>query len=891
VGQTIGRYKVLEKLGSGGMGDVFKAEDSKLGRPVALKLLASHLLRDEEAVKRFQREARAAAALSHPNITTIYEIDQDQDKTFLALEYIEGETLEERIAKGPLPLPEALEIAQQIAAGLEAAHAAGVVHRDIKPGNVLVTPDRRVKILDFGLALLTEGSKLTQLDTTVGTVAYMSPEQAQGGDIDHRTDIWALGCLLYEMVTSERPFPGVHDQALLYEIVNQAPEPLTGVRAGVPMELEFVVSKCLAKDREDRHGSAEEVAKDLRTLCERLKSGRSTISPTANLIAGVRPAVASASAPKPAEALPPDSVIVKNSSQRVLRAMLAAATLAILVLSFLYFTQAPPETLEPPTRRFSFSQEGLSAASISPDGRYIAFAVGTAPESSLWLRALGSETPREIPGTKGARPILAAWSPDSKYIVFATTTEIKRVDINGGDPVTLGDSPIVFFGASWSPDGERIVLTAGSGVLRDIPSRGGESKLLLEDHAGGARWPHFLPMADGSEAVLYEAGSRIWVLDLDSSERREIGPGSAPVYSREGYLIYGSGDAGESGLRAVPFSLATLQPSGEAFPIAETGEFASVARDGTLVYSTGTGSGIETLVWRDRAGEVLETIGQPQRDIERPALAPDDEWIAVNSREGGVLEIWISDLQRSTKTRLASLGQGLQRNPDWSPSGQEVVYQSQTDQGYCLMRARADGTGEPVVLVESANATRAPAWSRDGRYLFYYEADPQMGSEIRYIEFGADGAAGEPVTFHSSPANERDPRLSPDGRFLTYISDESGRAEIYVQPFPDGSWKLQASVNGGIDPRWSPVGDELYYVTDAGLMAVSVSAEQEFRLGQPQLLFEDPSLSTGGAGVMYDVSRDGRRFVTVAAFEGEDETVVPSVRIVENWYEEFRERE
>ena len=895
-GQTISHYKILEKIGSGGMGEVWKAEDLKLGRQVALKFLASHLVSDAETLKRFEREAKAAASLSHPNICHVYEIDEADGKAFLAMEFVKGEALDARIEKGPMPLNDALDLGRQIAEGLQEAHAAGVVHRDVKPGNILVTPEGRAKILDFGLALLTEGSKLTKLDTTVGTVAYMSPEQAQGAEVDHRTDIWALGVVLYEMVAGVRPFKGQYDQALLYEIVNEQPEPLTGIRAGVPMELEVFVGKCLAKDAADRYDSAAELAKDLRTLAEKLKSGRSTILRT-NLTAGVPQTMTGAHAPSP-----PEAMIVQQRSLRVLQSLLAAATLASLVLGFLYFAQSPPEAPETPTRRFSFSQEGLRAASISPDGRYIAFAVGTEPESSLWLRALGSETPREIPGTEGARPIVSGWSPDSKSIVFATTTEIKRVAIDGGDLVTLSDLPggaaPTFEGVSWSPEGERIVFSSPGGVLYGIPARGGQRRNLVERHASGARWPHFLPVGAGSEALVYEAGSRIWVLDLDSGERREIGPGSSPVYSRDGYLITGSGDTSEPGLRALPFSLATLQPLGEAFPITEDGQFASVARDGTLVFSAGTGSSSQTLVWRGRAGEVLESIGQPQQSIIRPALASDDQRVAVGSRvgsrEGGAPEIWIHDLSRSTKTRLTLLDEESQGTPDWSPSGQDVVYTSQSEEGYRLMSARADGTGEPVVLVESSNILNAPAWSRDGRYLLYYETEPNTIEDIqdiRYIEFGADGTAGEPITFIGSPAGERDPKLSPDGRFLTYISPESGRDEIYVQPFPDGSWRRQASVNGGRDPRWSPVGDELYYATGAGLMAVSVSTEQGFTLGQPQLLFEDPSLFTGGPGAMYDVSADGQRFVTVAPVEGEDETTTPSVRIVENWHEEFRERE
>ena len=281
IGQTISHYRVTAKLGEGGMGVVYKAEDTKLERTVALKFLAPRLLEDEEARKRFHREAKAAAGLSHPNICTIHEISEEGGQTFLVMEFIEGESLDPKIERGPLSLKEALGFARQVADGLAAAHAKGVVHRDIKPGNLLVTPEGRVKILDFGLALPTEGSKLTKLDTTVGTVAYMSPEQAQGMEVDYRTDLWALGCVTYEMVRGQRPFQGVYDQALVYEIVNQEPEPLTGVRTGVPMELEWIVGKCLAKDREDRYGRAEDMMLDLRTLAEKLKSGGSAILRTA----------------------------------------------------------------------------------------------------------------------------------------------------------------------------------------------------------------------------------------------------------------------------------------------------------------------------------------------------------------------------------------------------------------------------------------------------------------------------------------------------------------------------------------------------------------------------------------------------------------------------------
>ncbi len=530
--------------------------------------------------------------------------------------------------------------------------------------------------------------------------------------------------------------------------------------------------------------------------------------------------------------------------------------------------------------------------------------VGSPPESSLWLRAIGTETAREIPGTEGARSQLA-WSPDSQSIVFAARTEIKRVGIDGGDPITLGDlrgagGSSGFRGVSWSPDGERIVFSS-SLRLWEIPARGGESQVLVDLDSGSVRQPHFLPTNGGPEALVYQmdavGGAEIWVLNLETGERSAVGPGSAPVYSQEGYLIHGPNVASEGGLSALPFALASLEPTGEAFPIAEDGRVASVAGDSTLAFLDRNMAGVEgTLVWRNRAGELLATIGQPQPGMSGPALSPDGERIAVTSSESGSLDIWIHDLIRSAKTRL-TFGGELEGQPTWSPLGQEIAYQSfGGPEGTSLRTKTTDGTGEAVVLIQPEGPLAAyPDWSRDGRYLVYYESNLETGRDIRYLEFGPDGEAGASVTFLNTPADERTPKLSPDGRFLVYVSDESGSYEIYVRQFPDGVGKWQVSVNGGQLPRWRSDGGELYYVEGTTLMAVSVSSEQGFTLGQPQALFEATELTSQLAGGLpYDVSADGQRFVTVAPFQGDqddEEAAPPTIRVVQNWYEEFRERE
>ncbi len=902
IGSTISHYKIVEKLGEGGMGVVYKADDTKLNRQVALKFLAEHLLSDPEAKERFLREAQAAAALHHPNVCPVHEIDEVDGKTFLAMAFLEGESLEDRIAQGPLSIKEALDIARQVAEGLEAAHEKGIVHRDIKPANVMVDAKDHATIMDFGLARLTEASRLTKVDTAMGTVAYMSPEQAQGMEVDSRSDIWALGCVLYEMVSGQRPFLGQYDQALLYEIVHEEPQPLTGLRTGVPVELELLVAKCLEKERDDRYGSAQEVSRDLRKLGEKLRSGRSTILRTAQMTGAVTAAITGAQTLNPASTLPPDAVVVAKRKLRLLQALAVVFAIAFFGVLVAYYAKAPFEELERPVGRFSLTPEGFTRASISPDGKYILYAAETDEGSGLWLRSFSDESARQLPGTEGA--IDGFWSPDSSSIGFVAGTssawELKRVPITGGSPITLCQLPVQtrFQGGTWSPDGESIVVSSGL-RLYEVAARGGQPRLLFDPSSEPrpvAIYPHFLPTG-GSPALVYSAAitpadRQVAVLNLETGERRELGPGSAPVYSQDGYLIHGTASSAEPGLWATPFSTDTLETTGESFPISSAGFLPSVSRDGTLIFRdqpTGVAAAM-TLVWRDRAGEILETAGQPQVTIGEIALSPDGQRVAVRSNESGNGDIWIHDLSRSTKTRLTFEDFG-EANPTWSPSGSEIAYRTGAQNQ--IVRRAVDGSGEASPLVQMQAGTLFPSdWSRDGRYVIYVENDPRRPGlmEVRYLTLGNDGQVGEPVTFLASAANERNPKISPDGRYLAYQSDESGRDEIYVRPFPSGGGKWQASVNGGTAPRWRGDGRELYYVEGETLMAVSVASEPAFTVLRPQKLFQadflDSQTSTVGG---YDVSSDGQRFLTVEDVAGAESTP-PRIRIVQNWYEEFRDR-
>ena len=559
IGTTISHYKILSKLGEGGMGVVYKAEDTKLEHIVALKFLAAHLLADEESRRRFEREAKAAAALSHPNICTIHEIDEVEGKTFLALEFVEGESLEKKIDRGPVALKEALDIGRQVAGGLSAAHDKKIVHRDIKPGNLLITPDGRVKILDFGLVLLTEGSKITQLDTTLGTVAYMSPQQALGVKVDHRADVWALGCVLYEMVCGQRPFRGEYDQALLYEIVHEEPQPLTGLRTGVPVELEFMIGKCLAKDAEQRYHNTADMIVDLGNLAEKLKSGQSAIlRPAAGLGAAVGTGSLAGPSPQSGEAqakgqgegqaenlplsresdvVPPPSGVADRRWKPVLPWTLFAVTaIVLLALACVHFFETLPEAL---LRRFAFTPTSLHEttgwrAAISPNGRHIVYVSG-GEESKLWVRDLDRERPRELGGTEGAQGPF--WSPNSQFIGFAAGRELKKISVQGGPPITLcalpGDS---LRGGGWSPDGDYIAFgSGGPSRIYEVPARGGEPKLLFEAEVGGITSPQFLPLQASARSLVFDIGDpwdrEIAVKNLETGEWEALAEGAYPVYS------------------------------------------------------------------------------------------------------------------------------------------------------------------------------------------------------------------------------------------------------------------------------------------------------------------------------------------------------------------------
>ena len=548
--KVVGHYRLIEKLGQGGMGVVYKAEDTKLERPVALKFLRAHAMEDPEYKVRFVREAKAAARLDHSNICSVHEIDEAEGQTYLVMAYLEGLTVKEKIAERPLKLNEALDIAVQTAQGLQAAHEKGIVHRDIKSANLMITLQGQVKIMDFGLAQLAEQSKLTEKTSILGTPSYMSPEQAVGEKTDRRTDLWSLGVVLYEMITGRLPFGGERQEAVLYGITHEVHEPVTALRAGLPLELEWIIRKALGKDRDERYQHAGDLLIDLRSLQKKLASGKSTIlraggatGPTAG------PAVEPGSATRQRQV--PEVTTVLKQRLRLYQAIAGVAAMAALALIIFPFREAPPAN---PTRHFAFAPaQGVQRSpvnrevAVSPNGQHIAF-VEAGPAGKLWVQDLESWQPRAIEGTEGAIPPF--WSPRSDFLGFAVGGELKKVSVQGGLAIRLCELPGGFRGATWSPDGDSIVFSSADPfALYEVTARGGAANLLIsqEEPSSGGPWgvvvrPHFLPLEAGARVLVFAFGSptnnTMMVQDLETDRREILGPGNFPSYSSSGHLLY-----------------------------------------------------------------------------------------------------------------------------------------------------------------------------------------------------------------------------------------------------------------------------------------------------------------------------------------------------------------
>ena len=896
VGTTISHYKVLEKIGEGGMGVVYRATDTKLNRDVALKILPEQFASDSQRMARFQREAEVLASLSHANIGHIYGIEDAGATKALVLELIEGPTLADKIAQGPIPVEEALKIALQMTEGIEAAHEKGIIHRDLKPANIKITPEGQVKILDFGLAKALEGetpqpselsqsptltAAATQAGVLLGTAAYMSPEQARGKPVDKRTDIWAFGVVLYEMLTGRRIFEGEDVTDTLASVLKSDPE-WKALSAETPSVVRRLLQRCLMRDTQRR----------LRDIGEaRIAIEEYLADPSGGM---VHPVPGTVQAP-PRRTLP-----------WVVATFVLTAIVAIIATWLLKPTEPRPVARfhhELPDGQV-FSSEARSFVAISSDGSKIVYVAN----EQLYLRNLDQKEARPIQGTDEI-PSNPFFSPDGEWVAYLSRqdTQLKKIPIGGGVPVTLCDvtapSP---FGASWGSDGT-ILYGDVEGVMR-ISSNGGTPELVITTEAGEqAHRPHALPGGDwvlftltGGETVA--AGSdqgHIVVQSLGSGERRVLWEGGDDArYVPTGHLVYAIEDA----LFAVPFDVGSLEVSGGPVSIIDGVQRAftligSISANygfsdrGTLIYVPGAaGTILRTLTWVDRSGNE-ERLAAESRNYYYPRISPDGGRVALDLRDEDD-DIWIWDFVRGTLTRF-TFGPESDTYPVWTADGERVAFES----GGVFVWKASDNTGDLEQLGgnlgEGGDSPTPYFFSLEGTELVFREnghPDTRDNIGIISIEEGS-----EPEWLLRSEFSERNAELSPNGRWMAYQSNESGQTEIYVRPFPnveDGRW--QVSNASGIYPLWSRDGRELFYLEGPAaaprLMVVPVQTDPTFVPENPQELFEWP-YSTRGDGRTYDVSPDGQRFLAVrSVLEADADDLPPQINIVLNWFEELKER-
>jgi serine/threonine-protein kinase len=871
VGQTISHYKVLEKIGEGGMGEVYRATDTKLNRDVALKILPEQFASDSQRMGRFQREAEVLASLDHPNIGQIYGIEEAGQTKALVLQLIEGPTLAERIAQGPIPVEDALKIALQMAEGLEAAHEKGVIHRDFKPANIKINPEGQVKILDFGLAKALEGeappdtnlsqsptltAAATQAGVILGTAAYMSPEQAKGKQTDTRADTWGFGAVVYEMLTGKRAFEG-EDVSDTLAAVLRAEVGWSRLPSDTPTSLRRLLERCLDRDLRRRLGDIREARIAIEDYLAH-PLGDSEIE---------------------AVAYPP------LGWQRLLpwagMALFAVTTL----LASLWMGNVDSTS---PLRKVNLAEERASFPLISPDGKSIAFL----KDESIWTRRLDQGESRRLEGTEGADTAgrYYFWSHDSRSLAFVRDQKLWRVSATAAGAQIVCDffsGAIGFWGGSWGAD-ETIVLSIGTTGLSRVAVGGGDPEVFLEREQGDEQFrdPHILPEGRG---ILFAQRGSDEILLFDGQKRRvllerEGAVLSRPLYSTSGHLIFSRTESNE-GIWAVPFSLSELNVTGDDFKITAEVGVPSVSEDGTLVYLPGTSTRrLRQLLWVNRSGEVLEKVSQAQPIMGYPALSPDETQVAVYAIEQGSSgHIWIHDTRRGTKRRLTSSeNASSNRRPFWGTEGKRVGFTGEASQAIFIKAA--DGSGQEEILVEGGEDAM---FSSNGKYLIYAGQSESGDGDLWYLEMEGDGT---PQLFLRTPADEHTPRLSPDGGYLAYESSQGGNLEIYLRRFPSGEGVWLVSTSGGQQPLWSKDGKELYYSQGNDLMAVEVNttASEPLR-GNPQKLFSARAADLLIGRLHYDVSSDGRILMIQNVQSEVGEGGPPQITIVENWFAEFKD--
>jgi Tol biopolymer transport system component len=869
-GTKLGPYELVSPLGAGGMGEVYKAADTRLNRTVAIKVLPSHLADDPERRHRFEREAQTIAALNHPHICTLYDVGRQGDIEFLVMEYLEGETLADRIRRGPLPLDEALTIGIAVADALEKAHGQGVTHRDLKPANIMLTTGGagktgapQAKLLDFGLAKLQQQAEPSRspstpqppaaiLNTTVpgmiiGTMQYMAPEQLEGAEADARTDIFAFGVVLFEMITGRKAFEGKSQPHLIAAILSVDPDPVSKLQPKSPPALDFLVKRCLTKDPEQRLQSATDLVWELHWIADG-GTQAGALAPTA---AG------------------------RRSRARWVQMGIAVATLAVAVVAVPTLLSGRSERPREATR-FLIPVTDMpvaEAVSISPDGKTIAYSAREAAATAVFVRPIDKEVPQKLAGTEGAGRLF--WSPDSRWIGFFAAGKIKKVEAAGGPPQNICETPDVA-GATWNASGD--ILFASSKGLQRVLAAGGEPATVAA--ASDARQePYFLP--DGRHYLYVGGGSAsaIYAGSIDAADSsRLVAAQSNAVYVEPGYLLYHR----EGTLYAQPFNPKKLVLSGEPIRVADriprgrAGAAAFAAsHTGTLLYrnepqsapaaSAAGAAGSVPLLWIGPTGAKIEDAGGAGAWL-GVDLSPDGKRAAAHRHEGEGGDIWIFEAGNRTPSKFTFDAAQDNSMPIWSPDGKRIAFGSRRNGKWGLYLKDADNTRSEELLLESEWPAMPMSWSADR--LVYWTSDPKTGGDIWSVAAASGASERKPVVVLQTPADERNPQVSPDGKWIAYSSNETGRSEIYIRPFPEGAGKIQVSVDGGVYPRWRRDGKALYFlslVSLGSLMASDIKvAGSSVQREVPRALFQSVFLSAAHAAGHYHafaIAPNGQQFL------------------------------
>jgi eukaryotic-like serine/threonine-protein kinase len=876
-GAKLGPYEVVAPVGAGGMGEVYRARDTRLDRTVAIKILPAHLSSNSEAKQRFEREARAISSLNHPNICTLYDVGHQDGIDYLVMEFLEGETLADRLMRGPLPSEQVLKYGVEICEGLEKAHRGGVTHRDLKPGNIMLTKTG-AKLMDFGLAkacsspggasasglTLTSpvaSRPLTQEGMVIGTFQYMSPEQIEGKEADARSDIFGLGAVLYEMATGKRAFEGKTTTSVIAAILERDPPPVSAVKPMFPRALDGVVGTCLEKDPEERWQSAQDVKLQLKAI---------------------------ATSADPLEVSP-----TRRNYERLI--WIAAVALLLTIATAVYLRS--PRSAAQPVWSSILAPENTSLAyftgpvTVSHDGRALAFVATTsAGKDVVWVRPLDASEARALAGTEGAS--FPFWSADDRSIGFFAAGKLKTVGAAGGPVIMICDAPGPR-GGTWNQNGVILFATTWSGIYR-VPSSGGTpAEVTKPDASRGEtshRWPYFLP--DGQH-FLYFTGlsgevAAIHVGALDSGYNNLLFSARSNAAYTSGYILF----VRDRMLMAQAFDEKKLQIQGQAFPVAGQvlydqliwrGVF-SCSGNGILAFQGANNGADSRLIVFDRTGKELRTVGTPG-DISNMKLSPDGRRLAVVALDSSVAnyKLWIYDLFREKATRL-TFGSNRDNSPIWAPDGKSLVFASIKKGPYDLFEKRSDTTGSEEPALQSPAAKYPTDWSPDGRFIAFTSTTPGNSKAAVWIlpRFGDR----KPYIFLQNDFNIEDAFFSPDGHWLAYGSDESGRSEIYVTPFPGGGSKWQISLAGGTSPRWRRDGKEVFFLaSDSTLVATEVETRGSvFQVGAQSPLFH-LALRTGAtrldlAGLVgYDAAPDGKWFVVNSPPAGNP----PPITLITNW--------